>query len=158
MSKFTHLDSNNQVNMVDVSAKEITSRLAIASGKIFLKSAFSKAKRNVLLKGDLLSTTKLSGIMAAKKTSELIPLCHQIPLSSVKIETVWNTKFKSLEVIATVKTNAQTGVEMEALTAVSISLLTVYDMCKAIAKDLEIGEIQLLSKSGGKNGDYEKKN
>ena len=144
--------------MVDVSGKEITSRVAVASGKIFLKSAYQKAKKNDLSKGDLLSTVKLSGIMAAKKTSELIPLCHQIPLSSVKIETVWNNKFKSLEIIATAKTNAQTGVEMEALTAVSVSLLTVYDMCKSIAKDMEIGNIQLQSKSGGKNGNYEKKN
>lgn len=158
MSKFTHLDENNQINMVDVSGKEITSRVAVASGKIFLKSAYQKAKKNDLSKGDLLSTVKLSGIMAAKKTSELIPLCHQIPLSSVKIETVWNNKFKSLEIIATAKTNAQTGVEMEALTAVSVSLLTVYDMCKSIAKDMEIGNIQLQSKSGGKNGNYEKKN
>lgn len=158
MSKFTHLDENNQINMVDVSGKEITSRIAVASGKIFLKSAYLKAKKNDLSKGDLLSTVKLSGIMAAKKTSELIPLCHQIPLSSVKIETVWNNKFKSLEIIVTANTNAQTGVEMEALTAVSVSLLTIYDMCKSIAKDMEIGDIQLQSKSGGKNGNYEKKN
>lgn len=142
--------------MSDISDKNNSLRIAVASGQIYLAAAYQPAKENHLKKGDLISTATLSGIMAAKKTSDLIPLCHQLPLSSVHVDFCWMDTDHVLEIKTTVKTVASTGVEMEALTATSIALLTVYDMCKAITKDMEIKNVVLLEKSGGKSGDYKR--
>ncbi|MCA0444938.1 MAG: cyclic pyranopterin monophosphate synthase MoaC [Bacteroidetes bacterium] len=154
MPDFSHFDDQNKVSMVDVSGKEVTSRTAVAEGRIYLKEAYEPAKSNHLKKGDLLSTATIAGIQAAKQTSALIPLCHQIPLSSVKLSFFWEDETASLHVTATTRTDAQTGVEMEALTAVSLALLTVYDMVKAVCKTPEISGIRLLEKTGGKSGDF----
>lgn len=154
MSDFSHFDGNHKIQMVDVSHKTDTIRTATAQGEIFLDTAFEQAKINQLKKGDLISTIKIAGIQASKKTSELIPLCHQLNLASVFITCEFNDESKSLIVRSTVKTKAETGVEMEALTAVSVSLLTAYDMCKSVTKNLTIGNIRLIEKTGGKSGDY----
>lgn len=154
MAGFSHFDDQNKVSMVDVSGKPVTSRTAIAEGLIFLKEAYEPAKANHLKKGDLISTATIAGIQAAKQTASLIPLCHQIPLSSVKLSFSWQDETSSLRVTATTRTDAQTGVEMEALTAVSVALLTVYDMVKAVCKTPEISGIRLLEKTGGKSGDF----
>lgn len=154
MSDFSHIDSNHNIQMVDVSFKTDSIRTATAHGEIFLDAAYQPAKDNQLKKGELISTVKIAGIQAAKKTSELIPLCHQLALSSVSVTCEFDDQKKSLLVISTVKTKAETGVEMEALTAVSVALLTAYDMCKSVTKDLTIGNIRLIEKTGGKSGDY----
>ncbi|CAN5804591.1 hypothetical protein BH20ACI4_BH20ACI4_34590 [soil metagenome] len=150
MEKFSHFDETGKIKMVDVSEKEITTRRAVASGKVSLsKETLEILRSNENPKGDPLEIARIAGIMAAKKTSELIPLCHQINLSKadVKIEL---TDY-GVYIEAEAKTNSQTGVEMEALTAVSVAALTIYDMCKAVQKDIEISEIKLLSKTGGKS-------
>ena len=152
MNKLSHFDEQGQIRMVDVSDKEISARRAVASGKVLLDGqtlAILKANENP--KGNPLEIARIAGITAAKRTSELIPLCHQINLSKVdvKIEFVEN----GIYIEAEAKTDSATGVEMEALTAVSIAALTVYDMCKAVQKNIEITEIKLVSKIGGKS-DY----
>ena len=152
MNKLSHFDEQGKIKMVDVSGKETTSRRAVASGKILLsKATIEILQSNENPKGNPLEIARIAGIMAAKKTSELIPLCHQINLSKadVKVEITDYGVFLEAEA----KTNSQTGVEMEALTAVSVAALTIYDMCKAIQKDIEITEIKLQLKSGGKS-DY----
>lgn len=154
MSDFSHLDGNHKLQMVDVSHKTDSVRTATAQGEILLDAAYEPAKNNQLKKGDLISIIKIAGIQSAKKTADLIPLCHQLNLSSVSISCDFNDLTKSLIVRSTVKTKADTGVEMEALTAVSVSLLTAYDMCKSVTKNLTIGNIKLLEKSGGKSGEY----
>ena len=154
MNKLSHFDETGKIKMVDVSEKEITTRRAVASGKVLLsKETIEILRSNENPKGDPLEIARIAGIMAAKKTSELIPLCHQIDLSKadVKIEL---TEY-GIYIEAEAKTNSQTGVEMEALTAVSVAALTIYDMCKAVQKDIEITEIRLESKTGGKS-DYQK--
>ena len=153
MKELSHFDERGNIKMVDVSAKETTARRAAASGKVFLNAdtlAILKANRNP--KGNPLEIARVAGIMAAKKTSELIPLCHQINLSKadVKIELVGD----GIIIEAEAKTSSQTGVEMEALTAVSVAALTIYDMCKAAQKDIVISDIKLETKTGGKSGDY----
>jgi cyclic pyranopterin monophosphate synthase len=149
MSRLSHFDDKGKIKMVDVSSKETSTRRAVASGRVLLSPATIEILRaNANPKGDPLEIARIAGIMAAKKTSELIPLCHQIDLSKVNVEIEIRDFGVFLEAEAI--TNAQTGVEMEALTAVSIAALTIYDMCKAVQKDIEITDIRLESKTGGK--------
>lgn len=153
MSKLSHFDESGAVNMVDVSEKVVTKRRAVASGRVLMSEttlAILCSQTNP--KGDPLEIARIAGIMAAKRTSDLIPLCHQLPLSKVNITAEITSFCVSLE--AEVITNAQTGVEMEALTAVSVAALTIYDMCKAVQKDIVITDIRLESKTGGKSGDF----
>ncbi len=142
--------------MVDVSAKPVTSRRAAAAGKVLLTPAIVSAiRKNDVAKGNVLEVARIAGIQAAKKTSELIPLCHTIPLSGVRLD--FRLKGRELLISAEVKCDAKTGVEMEALVAVSVAALTVYDMCKGIDKGMEIRSIVLLEKEGGKSGHYRRK-
>lgn len=153
MSKLTHIDEGGGAHMVDVGDKSSTSRQAVASGRIFMHAETLQAiKDNALKKGDVLSTARIAGIMAAKKTSELIPLCH--PLMLTKISVDFEYFDDGILVTSLVRLSGQTGVEMEALTAVNIALLTIYDMAKALQKDMIISDIKLLEKSGGKSGDW----
>ena len=139
--------------MVDVSSKANTDRVAIAKGTVRMKrETFNIMTEGKAKKGDVLSIARIAGIMGCKKTSELIPLCHPIPLSNVKINLVPNTELPGVDIEAHVKTNGSTGVEMEALTAVSVASLTVYDMLKAVDKTIEIGNLRLTRKEGGKSG------
>ena len=159
MKKLTHVNSEGKAEMVDISLKEDSVRTASASGKVYVsEEAFIKIKNNEVEKGDVLSIAKFAGIQAAKKTSELIPLCHNIPISKIQVELKLNEKDSSVEITSFAKTVAKTGIEMEALTAVSLAALTVYDMCKAIDKSTNISGIRLISKTGGKSGDYKVKN
>ena len=153
MSTLTHLDDAGSARMVDVGGKAVTSREAIASGRITMTAEAANAIRiGAVSKGDVLAVARIAGIMAAKRTSELIPLCHPLPLTKVTIDLAMNDD--GLTATATAATDAKTGVEMEALTAVSVALLTVYDMAKAIDKSMIIGDIKLRSKRGGKSGDW----
>jgi cyclic pyranopterin monophosphate synthase len=153
--KLTHLDNKGKAKMVDVSEKEINLRTSTASAEVILsKEAFLAVKNNTVMKGDVLSVSRIAGIQAAKRTSELIPLCHNIFISSVTVEFELSEENKSIIITSEAKTNSVTGIEMEALTAVSIAALTIYDMCKAIDKSIKIRNIQLLSKTGGKSGVY----
>ena len=143
--------------MVDVSSKDNTDRLDIAKGTVKMKrETFNIMTEGKAKKGDVLSIARVAGIMGCKKTSDLIPLCHPIPLSNVKINFEPNTELPGVDIEAHVKTNGPTGVEMEALVAVNASLLTIYDMCKGISKNMQITDIKLLKKTGGKSGDWEK--
>lgn len=152
MKKLSHFDESGKIKMVDVSDKTVTSRRAVASGKVLLsEETLQILKSNKNPKGNPLEIARIAGIMAAKQTSNLIPLCHQINLSKVEIKV--EIKDFGVYVEAEAKTNSQTGVEMEALTAVSVAVLTIYDMCKAVQKDICITEIQLELKTGGK-GDF----
>ena len=156
MKKLSHYDKSGKVKMVDVGDKKTTKRTAIASAKVFLNQETLKAiESQANPKGDPLEIARIAGIMAAKKTSELIPLCHQIALSKVDVKA--GIKDYGIYLEAEASTNAQTGVEMEALTAVSYAALTIYDMCKAVQKDIVISEIQLEVKKGGKSGNYKRK-
>ncbi len=154
MSDLSHFDEAGKIKMVDVSAKETTVRRAVASAKVLLSSGTLQTLQTLKTpKGDPLEIARIAGIMAGKKTSELIPLCHQIDLSKVNVTAEFADD--GIYLTAEVITNAQTGVEMEALTAVSVAALTIYDMCKAVQKDIVISNIQLESKTGGK-ADYER--
>lgn len=153
MSELSHIDDAGKVKMVDVSAKDVTTRRALASGRVLLTSETLKTlQTHKTRKGDPLEIARIAGIMAAKKTSELIPLCHQINLSKVNVTAEFADD--GVAITAEAITNAQTGVEMEALTAVSVAALTIYDMCKAVQKDIRITDIRLESKTGGKSGDF----
>jgi cyclic pyranopterin monophosphate synthase len=153
--KLSHLDKKGKAKMVDVSEKEINLRTSSAFAEVILsKEAFEAVKNNSIAKGDVLSVARIAGIQAAKKTSELIPLCHNIFISSVTLEFILNKDKKSISITSETKTNSVTGIEMEALTAVSIAALTIYDMCKALDKGIKIKNIHLLSKTGGKSGMY----
>lgn len=155
MSNFSHIDENNNAVMVDVSSKDVSERIAIASGKIYMThECFLMVQNKAHKKGDVLGVAQVAGIMASKKTSELIPLTHNINLESVKVEINPLLQENGYEVIATVKCHHVTGVEMEALTSVSITLLTIYDMCKAIDKKMKIDDIHLVKKIGGKSGEF----
>jgi cyclic pyranopterin phosphate synthase len=155
MKKLSHFDEQGKIKMVDVSEKETTVRRAVASAKVLLsKETIEILRSNENPKGNPLEIARIAGIMAAKKTAELIPLCHQINLSKVNVKTEITETGVNLE--AEAKTASQTGVEMEALTAVSVAALTIYDMCKAVQKDIVITEIRLESKQGGKSGDFER--
>ena len=149
----SHLDNKNSPTMVDVGDKNITPRIAEAEGEvIFDKSSFKKIESLKTKKGSIKNIAILAGIMGAKETSKLVPLCHNIPIDAVHIEIIKNIKKNSMKVKATVKTSSRTGVEMEALTAVSVSCLTIYDMCKYLNKSIKITNIKLISKKGGKSG------
>ena len=153
MSKLTHLDEEGSAHMVDVSAKATTARKAVASGRISMSAEAAAAiAQGLVKKGDVLAVARVAGIMAAKRTSDLIPLCHPIALSSVSVDL--DLDGNGVSVTATAKTAGQTGVEMEALTAASVALLTVYDMAKALDKGMIISNVRLLAKSGGKSGDW----
>jgi cyclic pyranopterin phosphate synthase len=155
MSKLTHLDESGAARMVDVSGKSATAREATAEAVIVLsREAFDAALSGNAKKGDVLGAARIAGIMAAKKTSELIPLCHPIPLSKISIDFETDKTRNAIHVIATAKTTAQTGVEMEAMTAASIAALTIYDMVKSVDRGAVIESVRLLAKSGGKSGDY----
>tara|TARA_Y100001970_G_C14154529_1_gene814724 strand:- start:555 stop:1028 length:474 start_codon:yes stop_codon:yes gene_type:complete len=148
----THLKKNNKPKVVDISMKKITDRTAVAKGQVtFSKKIFNNLKLKKNKKGEIENIAILAGILGAKKTSDLIPLCHNLKLEDVNIDIITNNKLLSLEVFATVKSKGKTGVEMEALTAVSISCLTIYDMCKSLDKKIIIKNIQLVKKTGGKS-------
>lgn len=152
-NKLNHFDAAGNAVMVDVGGKNLTERIAIASGKIFVsEEVYSAIESGSSKKGDVLGVARIAGIMAAKKTSEVIPLCHPLPLSHCSLDFEMLSDESAIKVIATVKTTWATGVEMEALHAVSVALLTIYDMCKAIDKSMTLGEIRLEFKSGGKSG------
>lgn len=153
MSELTHLDESGAARMVDVAGKPATAREAVAAGRISMSREAAAAIRDgAVRKGDALATARIAGIMAAKRTAELIPLCHPLPLTRVAIDLAPDET--GVTVTATAATEARTGVEMEALTAVGVALLTLYDMAKALDKRMTIGEIRLLSKKGGKSGDW----
>ena len=155
MSKFTHLDSDGNAIMVDVSEKPQTERMAIAKGEVLIAAKTMKMIiAEELQKGDVLSVAQLAGIMGAKRTPDLIPLCHPLNLSSVEVELSCDPLRNAVDITATCKLTGQTGVEMEALTAVSLAALTVYDMCKAVDKKMRITNIRLVQKSGGRSGVY----
>jgi len=154
-ANLTHLDRQGQAQMVDVSAKQPTVREAIASGRLKMQAnTLAAIQTGNAPKGDVLGTARLAGIMAAKQTSNLIPLCHPLPLQKVEVQIIPDTELPGYQIIATVRTKAETGVEMEALTAVSVAALTLYDMAKALEKSMQIEAIHLVSKTGGKSGDY----
>jgi cyclic pyranopterin phosphate synthase len=155
MKKLSHLDSQGRARMVDVSAKQVTVREAIATGVVRMQpQVLHLIVTGAIPKGDVLATARIAGIMAAKKTSELIPLCHPLPVASVKVEFAPDTETGTVAIEARVKVEAKTGVEMEALTAVSVAALTIYDMCKAMDKGIVITDICLQKKIGGKSGSY----
>lgn len=153
--EFTHFDGQGNAWMVDVSEKEDTSRTAVAKGSIFMsRECFAKVASGDMAKGDVLGVARVAGIMGAKKCSELIPLCHLLNLTKLSVEFECKEERCEIQAICTAKTAGKTGVEMEALTGVSVTLLTIYDMCKAVDKSMEIGEIYLEQKSGGKSGEF----
>lgn len=156
--KLTHLDEKGAARMVDVSSKPVTSRSATAKGRVTMKPATLKLiLGDGLKKGNALEVARLAGIMAAKRTADLIPLCHPLAITKVEIDLRADKEANAIDVEATVKVAGQTGVEMEALTAVSVACLTLYDMAKAVDRGMAIGDIRLTRKSGGKSGDYEAK-
>ncbi len=151
----SHLDAEGRPRMVDVGAKAVTERTAVAEGTIRMTAeALAQIERNAGPKGDVLTTAELAGVMAAKRTAELIPLCHPLPLDHVVVEASPDPGLPGVRVRAAVRATARTGVEMEALTAAAVALLTIYDMVKAADRGMEIGEIRLLEKAGGKSGDW----
>jgi cyclic pyranopterin phosphate synthase len=150
----THIDGNQKARMVNVGNKPDTERTAIAGGEIVLKKeTINLIQQNQIKKGDVLTVAKLAGIMAAKKTSELIPLCHLIPIHEIDVKLVINPLLPGVEITSTIKSTSKTGVEMEALTAVAVSALTIYDMIKAVEKSAKIQNIRLVEKHGGLSGD-----
>jgi cyclic pyranopterin phosphate synthase len=152
-AKLSHVDARGNVRMVDVGDKPVTTREALARGEITMSApALRQIRSGTIKKGDPLQAARLAGIMAAKQTSTLIPLCHPLPLTHVSVELTPTRRGYRIE--ARVRTNAQTGVEMEALTAVSVAALTIYDMVKAVDKEMVIGEISLIEKTGGRSGRY----
>ena len=154
----THFDTEGQAHMVDVSDKRVTDRVAVAVGHVKMApQTFEIISEGRAKKGDVLGVARLAGIMGAKKTPDLIPLCHPLPITKVSIELTLDPDLPGVQIEATVKTTGQTGVEMEALTAVSTAALTVYDMAKAVDKTMEIGGVRVTLKDGGKSGRYEAK-
>jgi cyclic pyranopterin monophosphate synthase len=157
MQEFTHFNEEGRAKMVDVSSKPETVRTALAHSSITVnREIYEKITENKMKKGDVLAVAQVAGVMAAKKTWEIIPMCHPIPLTGVDISFSWENDRENyiLNIAASVKTKGSTGVEMEALTAASVCALTIYDMCKSIDKSMMIGETYLVEKTGGKNGDY----
>ena len=156
--KLTHFDEDGNPAMVDINSKNMTKRVAIASGKIKMQSKTLKKILNIKIKkGDVLTIAKIAGIMAAKKTEQLIPLCHSIPLSYVNVDLSPDTENSCVNIRAEASLVGKTGVEMEAFTAVTIASLTIYDMCKSIDREMEISDIKLIHKSGGKSGEFNAK-
>lgn len=157
MAEFTHFNEEGRARMVDVSAKPVTARVAVARGEVRMKpTTLAMIKEQRIAKGDVLAVAQVAGVMGAKRTPDIIPMCHPLMLSAVDISFHLNEEESKIEIQATVKNSCQTGVEMEALTAVAVAALTIYDMCKAVEKDMVIGDIYLVKKSGGKSGDYER--
>jgi cyclic pyranopterin monophosphate synthase len=157
VSDLSHVDEHGRARMVDVSDKAVTARMARATGSIRMqRETLDAIRANTLAKGDVLGVARIAGIMAAKRTSELIPLCHPIPLTDVSVEITIDDALPGLRVDASARTAAQTGVEMEAIIAVSVSLVTVYDMAKAVDRSMVIGEISLAEKVGGRSGHYQR--
>lgn len=154
MTDFTHFNDSGRAKMVDVGEKTVTERIATAGGKVLVSpETFRLIKEGGMKKGDVLGTAQIAGIMAAKKTSDIIPMCHPLMLTGIDIDFNMVEETSTIEIKATVKCKGVTGVEMEALTAASAAALTIYDMCKAVQKDMIIDRICLLSKTGGKSGD-----
>ncbi len=154
-SGFTHFDGDGNAIMVDVSNKQDTTREATATGMIRMsRAAYEGIRQGTMAKGDVLGVARVAGIMASKKVDQLIPLCHPLMISKVNIDFVYHDELNGIEILATVGITGKTGVEMEALTAVSITALTIYDMCKAVDKSMIIDDIKLLKKSGGKSGTF----
>lgn len=155
MSELTHFNEQGRAHMVDVTAKAVTHRVAVAAGEIRMApETLRKVREGTMKKGDVLAVAQVAGIMAAKHNADLIPMCHPLMLTGVDIDFALEDDPSRVEIRATVSCNGETGVEMEALTAVSVAALTIYDMCKAVQKDMQITNIRLLRKSGGKSGDY----
>ena len=157
MTTLTHFDNDGKAHMVDVSDKDITSRIAIARGSIIMTpETLNLIQQGNHKKGDVLGIARIAGIMAAKKTAELIPLCHPLMLTKVSVDFEVNEELSQVACIATTRTAERTGVEMEALTAVNIALLTIYDMCKAVDRAMLINDVKLIEKSGGKSGHWQR--
>ena len=155
MAQLTHLDANGNANMVDVSAKDVTERTATAAATITMEPAtLALILEGGVKKGDVLAAARLAGIMGAKRTPDLIPLCHPLPLSLVKVELTPDTARNAIDISATCKVIGRTGIEMEALTAASVAALTIYDMCKAVDRGMTISDIKLMHKAGGKSGEW----
>ena len=156
MTKLTHIDEHGQARMVDTTNKEATTRQAIASGRVLMSAKTIQAIRDHQTpKGDPLETARLAGILAAKRTADLIPLCHPLALTSIKVDLTIDKSRNAVDIEASCKLFGRTGVEMEALTAVSVAALTVYDMCKAVDRGMTVTDIRLTAKSGGKSGSFE---
>lgn len=154
-STLTHVDPQGGVRMVDVSSKSDSIRTAVAAGRVVLgDEAFQRVRENDIRKGDVLTTAQIAGIMGAKKTSQLIPLCHDVTIDGVEVDFEFNEEQQAIDVRAYTKSIGVTGVEMEALTAVSIAALTIYDMCKSVTKGIRIEDIHLLAKTGGQSGNW----
>ena len=155
MAGLTHLDAEGHARMVDVSAKDETARTATAAATVTMRpETLALIRTGDVPKGDVLAVARIAGIQAAKRTAELIPLCHPLPLSSAEVELRLDGERNAVEITATCKVTARTGVEMEALTAAAVAALTVYDMCKAVDRGMTIGEVRLLHKAGGKSGTW----
>jgi cyclic pyranopterin monophosphate synthase len=156
MADLTHFDKDGNAVMVDVTGKDVSERIATAEGAVRMQAAtLARIVEGGIKKGDVLGVARLAGIMAAKRTHDLIPLCHPLALSSVSVDLTPNRAASSVDITATVKVTGRTGVEMEALTAVSVAALTVYDMCKAIDRAMTLTDIRLVHKSGGKSGTFD---
>jgi cyclic pyranopterin phosphate synthase len=157
MSGLSHIGPDGEARMVDVSAKDVTERVARATGSIRMKpETLAAIRENSIVKGNVVATAKIAGVLAAKRTPELIPLCHSLPLTNVEVAITPDEALPGLRCEATVKTAGKTGVEMEAITAVAVSLITVYDMAKAIDRDMSITDICLLEKAGGRTGHWKR--
>jgi len=155
MSGFTHFDADGRAIMVDVGDKPVTERIAIAAGAVYVQPAtLERIRAGGVAKGDVLSVAQLAGIMGAKRTADLIPLCHPLGLTSVEVALSLDAQRNAIDIVATCKLTGRTGVEMEALTAVAVAALTVYDMCKSVDRGMRIGDIRLTHKSGGRSGDW----
>ena len=153
--KLTHLDDSGAARMVDVSSKDASDRTATARGSVLMAPATLKlVAEGAMKKGDVLSVARLAGIMAAKRASDLIPLCHPLPLNGIDVKLACDSARGAVDIEATCRVHARTGVEMEALTAVSVAALTVYDMCKAVDRGMRLSEIRLVHKAGGRSGEY----
>jgi len=158
MPQFTHLDEKGRARMVDVSAKRATSREAVARGRVLMKPETARAiEKQTVAKGDVLAVAKIAGVMAAKRTSDLIPLCHPLEITAVDVAFRTDARRGEIEIEAAVRTRGRTGVEMEALTAVSAAALTIYDMCKAADRAMTLSDIRLVLKRGGKSGTFRRK-
>ena len=156
MADFSHFDASGNAAMVDVSSKAVTPRVAIAQGSVSMNAeTLAKIRGGTMKKGDVLAVARLAGVMGAKRTSDLIPLCHPLPLDAVEVAFDVDDENNSVHITATCKVEGRTGVEMEALTAVSVAALTIYDMCKSVDRAMSISNIRLTLKSGGKSGIYE---
>ena len=155
MADFTHFNDQGRAKMVDVGEKPVSQRIAVAAGRVLVnENTFALIRSGGMKKGDVLTVAQIAGVMGAKRTPDLIPMCHPILMDGINLELSLNEERHSVEITATVSCDGRTGVEMEALTAVSTAALTVYDMCKAVQKDIVISDIRLLKKTGGVHGDY----